>query len=206
MNAAATLERTTPIAIAIVSVVAVALAGALWLRFGGVRELDAIELPAEPVPIESSVGAAPLRGGLPSLEAVGEALVAGLAAGDPAALAALVVDPEDFKGRLFGVLSNHPSAAQMGPELLWDMQSRESRDDMERAIELHGGRPLRLVSIEASSVERRLGITLHRRPRLVVEDVESGAQTSLQIISSIVEHEASGTHVILAYRYRGAAP
>ena len=94
----------------------------------------------------------------------------------------------------------------MGPELLWDMQSRESRDDMERAIELHGGRPLRLVSIEASSVERRLGITLHRRPRLVVEDVESGAQTSLQIISSIVEHEASGTYVILAYRYRGAAP
>jgi hypothetical protein len=145
---------------------------------------------------------APLRGASPSLTAIGEAVVAGLAAEDRDALAGLLVDRRDFEGRLFEALSNHPAAAQMGPALLWDMQTREGADELDRALREYGGRPLTLRSVEALAVERRQGIVIHRRPRLRVVDSSNGEVFSLQILGSVIEHVASGSFVLLTYRVR----
>lgn len=145
---------------------------------------------------------APLRGASTSLTAIGEAVVAGLMAEDRDALAGLLVDRRDFEGRLFGALSNHPAAAQMGPALLWDMQAREGADELDRALREYGGRPLTLRSVEASAVERRQGIVIHRRPRLRVVDSSNGEVFSLQILGSVIEHVASGSFVLLTYRVR----
>lgn len=153
-------------------------------------------------PPAQSADVTPLRGGLASLDALGQALVAGLNARDPAALRALLVEESDFKNdRLFAALSNHASAQQLGPGLLWDMQARQGADELARALELHGGRGLRFVGLEAGRVELRGDIRLHRRPALVVED--GGAQARLQIVGSIVEHVPSGTFKLLTFRVRG---
>lgn len=145
---------------------------------------------------------APLRGGLASLDAVAEAALAGLAAEDREGLAALLIDGADFR-RFFSELSNHPSAAQMGPELIWDMQSRESADELDRALRSFGGRSLELRAVEPEAVETRGTIVIHRRPTLRVVDRQGGEELRLQLLGSVIEHRASGTFALLTYRCRG---
>lgn len=149
-----------------------------------------------------AVDDAPLRGGLASLDAVAEAALAGLAAEDRESLAALLLDGADFR-RFFAELSNHPSAAQMGPALIWDMQSRESADELDRALRDFGGRSLELRAVEPEAVETRGPIVIHRRPTLVVVDRAGGEERRLQLLGSVIEHRASGTFALLSYRVRG---
>lgn len=158
--------------------------------------------PAELPPPPLDVGPEPLRGGLPGLHAVAEAVVDGLARGDAGALAAVLVDEDEYKRRLFPHLANHASAHQMGPDLLWRMQSGESLDDMDRALRLHGGRALRLVDVRPAAVERRGGLVLHRAPVLIVT-TEDGETRELRLLATVIEHEATGTCRLLAYRLRG---
>jgi len=163
---------------------------------------EQLHLAVQP-PAPAELGSEPLRGGHPSLHALGEAIVDGLVRGDAEALDALIVDTHDYKGRLFPLLANSPSAHQMGADLLWDMQSRESRDERDRAIRLYGGRPLRLISIKSPRpVERRAGLLLHRSPVLLALD-DQGAAHELRILATVLEHEATGTFKLLAYRIRG---
>lgn len=145
-----------------------------------------------------TVGDAPLAGGLASPVAVGEAVVAGLNAGDPAALAAVVVTEADFKGRLFAALSNGPKAGN-APDIAWQIQQAESRDDMLRALAQHGRKDLRFIRLEPRGVVRRAGLVIHQRPRLVVADAE-GRERSLPILASVIEHEPTGTCKLLGYR------
>ncbi|MEZ4448617.1 MAG: hypothetical protein R3B09_03990 [Nannocystaceae bacterium] len=150
----------------------------------------------------AAVGDAPLVGGRPSLDALGQAIVDGLNDGDAAALRAVVVDAGDFKGRLFAAVSNHPSAAQMGPDLVWQLQQRESADELARSIERHGGQGLRFQELRPAAREERGEVVLHRRPALVVTD-SSGATQTLEFLASVIEHPKSGTFVLLAYKVRG---
>lgn len=179
--------------------------------FGALVSALAVDRPGTLAAPEESVSSAdgvaddaPLRGASPSLTAIGEAVVAGLAADDRDALAGLLVDRRDFQGRLFDALSNHPAAAQMGSALLWDMQAREGADELDRALREYGGRPLVLRSVEVDAVERRQEIVIHRRPRLSVVDSSNGEVLSLQILGSVIEHVSSGSFVLLTYRFREA--
>lgn len=143
-----------------------------------------------------------LVGGLGSLDAVGRAVVEGLNKGDAQGLTQLLLAEADFTGRLFEALSNHPNARQMGPALIFTMQRAQSEDELTRAIEQFGGRGLRFVALEPGSVEVAEGATLHRRPRLQVEDAR-GERLSLELLGTIVEHTPSHTFKLLAYRFRG---
>ncbi|MCA9658412.1 MAG: hypothetical protein KC486_08710 [Myxococcales bacterium] len=156
----------------------------------------------EPPVAAEAVDDAPLRGGLASLDAVAEAALAGLAAEDRESLAALLIDGADFR-RFFAELSNHPSAAQMGPDLIWDMQSRESADELDRALRSFGGRSFELRAVEPEAVEPRGPIVIHRRPALRVVDREGGEELRLQLLGSVIEHRASGTFALVSYRVRG---
>ncbi len=190
--------------VAIACVVAVVVGGVLSARAlerdeGREAKVDAVE---GGVSVADDL---PLRGGSPSLRAIAEAVVAGLSVADREALAAVLVDREDFQGRLFAGLSNHPAAAQMGPALLWDMQAREGADELDRAVRTYGGRPWELVAVEVDEVERRQGIVIHRRPRLRVVDRSSGEEVTLRILGSVIEHSPSGTFALLTYKHRGAS-
>ena len=150
----------------------------------------------------SVIGPAPLRGGRPSLDAIGQAIVDGLNAGDEAALRSVLVDAGDFKGRLFAALSNHPNAAQMGPDLIWALQQRESADELARALRHHGRQGLTFRALRPAAREERGELVLHRRPALIVDDAE-GETRELAILASVIEHRESGSFVLLAYKVGG---
>lgn len=145
------------------------------------------------------VGDAPLAGGLPSLRALGEAVVAGLVARDAEALAALAVSEAEYTGRLFPALASSPAAEAMDRALLWDLHIRQSRDDLRRALERHGGGELRFVRFEPRRQVRRAGVVFHERPRVVVRDA-AGEERSLQLLASVIEHELSQTFKLLGFR------
>lgn len=152
--------------------------------------------------LDNGLGDAPLERGAASLDALGRAVVAGLNAQDHDALLALAITEREYKRRLFNALSNSESARQMGPALLWSMQSGESRDDLRHILELHGGKNLSFVAIEPRATEARDGITLHRRPVLVVHSADERANQRLFLLGSVVEHDATHTFKLIAYRYR----
>lgn len=145
--------------------------------------------------------ASPLVGGLGSLDAVGRAVVEGLNADDARGLMQLLLTEADFV-RLFDVLSNHPNARQMGPELIYAMQRRQSADELARAREQFGQRGLRLLALEPEAVEQVAGATLYRRPRLQVEDAR-GQRLTLELLGTVVEHTPTHTFKLLGYRFRG---
>lgn len=152
-----------------------------------------------PAVLAVGVGEEPLDGGLPGLDELGEAVVAGLNARDEAALVTLAIRADEYRGRLFPALVNHPAAEVMSRDLLWDMHARQSRDDLQRALELHGGAELRFVRLEPRGQVRRAGVLFHERPTLVVADVR-GQEHRLQILASVIEHEATHTFKLLGYR------
>lgn len=143
----------------------------------------------------------PLDGGLASLEAVGAAAVAGLNTGDAGALAGLLLSEADFTGRLFDALSNHPNARQMGPDLIFALQRRESEDELTRAIARLGGQDWRFLALEPGAVEVVADLTLHRRPLLRVEDAR-GERLGVELLGTVVEHRPSRTFKLLSYRLR----
>lgn len=150
-------------------------------------------------PPSAEVGAEPLAGGLGSLDELGEAVVAGLVARDARALAGLAISRDEYTGRLFPALANHPSAEALGRDLLWDMHVRQSEDDLQRALAQHGGADLTFIRLEPRGTSRRAGVTFHERPRLVVRDA-AGRERSLQLLASVIEHDATGTFKLLGYR------
>ncbi|WAS93999.1 hypothetical protein [Nannocystis punicea] len=171
---------------------------ALCLSFGACDAPSAGD--AKPAaPAEPHVGDEPLAGGLPSLEALGEAVVAGLNDGDAAALTALAIDQAEYTGRLFPAVANHPAAEAMGRELLWDMHVRQSADDLQRALTHHGRSDLEFIRFEPRRTVRRAGVVFHERPHLVVRGAD-GTERELQILASLVEHESTQTFKLLGFR------
>jgi hypothetical protein len=154
---------------------------------------------AAPAVPAAAVGDAPLAGGLGSLDALGEALVAALNAGDADALAALAISRDEYTGRLFPALMNHPAAESLDRGLLWDMHARQSRDDLQRALGRFGGGDLRYLRLDPRGTTRRAGVVFHERPRLVVVDGD-GRERSLVLLASVIEHEATHTFKLLGYR------
>jgi hypothetical protein len=147
----------------------------------------------------AEVGAEPLADGRAGLDELGEAVVAGLNARDARALVGLAITRDEYTGRLFPALVNHPSAEALGRDLLWDMHVRQSEDDLQRAIEQYGGADLTYVRLEPRGTTRRAGVTFHERPRLVVRDA-GGRERSLQLLASVIEHDATHTFKLLGYR------
>lgn len=169
------------------------IAVALILSFGSCKDSPEVERADAP----AGAPEAPLAGGHASLDALGQAVVDALNAGDAAALAALALTRDEYTGPLFSALAGDPAAEALGRELLWDLHARQSGDDMLRALTLHGRADLRFVRLEPRGQLRRAGVVFHERPRLVVRDA-AGAERRLQLLASVVE--AGGRFKLLGYR------
>ena len=157
MDAAELRGRSGGQALAVLLALSAALFGCADERDGASEPPPAVTKGAEDESEAAGrgVGDAPLQNGRPSLEAIGQAIVEGLNASDEAALRSVLVDAGDFKGRLFAALSNHPSAAQMGPDLVWELQQREGADELARALRRHGGQRLRFQALRPGAREER---------------------------------------------------
>ncbi len=153
--------------------------------------------------LKRQLGDEPLERGQPSLEALATRVVEGLNARDEQALSRLVITEAEYKTRLFGVLARHKTAHQMGADLLWSMQHRESADDLGHILDLHGGRGYELVAVEPERVDARDGVTLHRKPVLVVREAGDAEPRRLRLLATVVEHDKTHTFKLIAYRLRG---
>ena len=177
--------------------------GALLLACGSSDD----KTPTKEVPVtgpkqadtkESPVGDRPLANGKPSLEALGQAVVAALQAKDGGALLGLSVSQQEFEWRLFGALVNDPSQRKFGPAPAWKNLSSESMRAMGNALSTHGGKGHVFVSLESTKQEERSGLVLHQRPKRVVKDA-GGNPRELSILGEVVEHPASGTFLVLSF-------
>ncbi|MFO0631986.1 MAG: hypothetical protein U0168_03960 [Nannocystaceae bacterium] len=145
------------------------------------------------------VGTAPFQGAQPSLDALGRAVIDGLATRDRSALLALSVDAREYKQRLFGAIAQHPSAFKMGADLLWDMHVGESHGHLQQLLDRYGGRPLELVEVRDGATTTRDGLVFHKRPVLLVRDAD-GERFELHALGTVIEHVASGGFKALSFR------
>lgn len=147
----------------------------------------------------SLVGDAALHNGKPSLEALGEAVVAALATRDGRALTGLSVAQQEFEQRLFGAVVTEAKERRPGPAAVWKARSRENLTQMSAALGEHGGKGYTFVSLESTQQAARGGLVVHRNPRLTVKDGEG--ERELAILGEVLEHPASGTFVILSFTH-----
>jgi len=145
------------------------------------------------------VGDEPMANAPVSMEALGEAIVEALNAGDSKALAALAVSEREYEDRFFPITIHHESGLGLGAELAWAELHGESQGDMNTALERYGKQKLEFVRFESASVEERPKVKLHRRPKLVVKN-EAGEEQTLIMLGSILEHTPSGGCKVLAFR------
>lgn len=148
--------------------------------------------------VEARGSEAPLAHGQPSLEALGKAVVAALAASDGKALWALSVTETELEGRLFHAVVTEPRLVGAGPKRAWLEHSASSRSGLSKALGEHGGKGYAFVSLVSTTSEARGGVVIHRAPTLTVADA-SGSTRSLPVLGTVLEHPASGTWVVLAF-------
>ena len=90
----------------------------------------------EAAPSAVEVGAGPLADGRAGLDELGEAVVAGLNARDARALAGLAITRDEYTGRLFPALVNHPSLL-LADEPTGALDTQTSNDIMNLFERLH---------------------------------------------------------------------
>lgn len=146
---------------------------------------------------KNGVGSEPLRNAKPSLSALGQAVVEGLAAKDPRALTAVTVPQVEYAKRLFGAVSD-PATRPKGPQVAWAEHDRRSRAGLAAALTEHGGKGYTFVSLESTAKREQGGVVLHDQPKLTVKDTE-GLSHELPILGAVVEHPESQTFSVLSY-------
>ncbi len=156
--------------------------------------------PKEPLDFSNvDVGDAAMEAASESLDALGKAIVAALNANDADALAKVALTERDYKDRFFPITIHHKSGLGLGAELAWAELHGESKGDMHSALERYGSQGFEFVRFEATGVDERPKVNLHRRPKVVVKTAQGDEQT-LVMLGSIIEHTPSSGFKVLAFR------
>ncbi len=145
------------------------------------------------------VGDDPMEASEPSLAALGAAIVSALNDKDADALRAVTISEREYKGRFFPITVHHPSGLGLGADLAWAELHGESSGDMQTSLERFGGHGLTFVRLEVEEEVSRPKVNLHRSPTLIVRDA-SGAEKTLVMLGSVLEHVPSGGFKVLAFR------
>lgn len=145
------------------------------------------------------VGDGAMEASAPSLAALGGSIVSALNGKDVDALRAVAISEREYKDRFFPITVNHPSGFGLGADLAWAELHGESSGDMQTALERFGGQGLAFVRLEVEEVVSRPKARLHRSPTLIVRDA-SGAEKTLVMLGSVLEHVPSGGFKVLAFR------
>jgi hypothetical protein len=120
-----------------------------------------------------------------SPEELAEAVLAGLEARDRAALEALLVTRDEHRELLWGEL---PERTYMSFEVARELNERNTREGLTRALDRYGGQAFELLDIEfTDEPEVYETFTLHFGPRLRVRRVSDGREGELPILDVILE-------------------
>jgi hypothetical protein len=110
-----------------------------------------------------------------------------LAARDAAGLAALPLSAQEFRREVFPQM---PAAGKIPADFVWSDLDQKSRQELGRVLARHGGRQYRLVRVafEGGATAYRTFV-VHRKPRLLLEDVATGARTEMGLFGSVLEQD-----------------
>lgn len=129
----------------------------------------------------------PLAEARRSPEALAEAALTALEAGDEERLTSLLITRDEYESLLWPVL---PDRDQMPFDFVWSITGPRSRKARERALGEYRGVPLELVRVElGDDVERYDAFTLYRRSRMWVRRPDTGVTGVLPLMDTLVEME-----------------
>ncbi|MBI2390587.1 MAG: hypothetical protein HYV09_13435 [Deltaproteobacteria bacterium] len=177
--------------------IAVTLAAALL--FARPRSATSAVAPLAEAPAPTTATPARLARGKPSLDELGRALVAAVAANDRAALEALTPSFDDYASLIYPELvkAGEPLIGSMGPRWAWDNLGHASRKDLKRLLDERGGEALVFESIAAGPAQRRGALSV--LPTVVVRAKDRrGRVLEIRAIFAIVER--GGSFEILRFR------
>lgn len=131
-----------------------------------------------------------------SLDELGKAYLAALAAADEKALAALEPRPYEYAALLYPefVAAGEPLIGSMGLQWAWDNLANASRKDRPKVLRRHGGKAYTFVKVRATPSPRG-ALVLHQKP--VVEATLAGKPVDVTGLFAIVER--GGRFVVLRY-------
>jgi hypothetical protein len=131
-----------------------------------------------------------------SLDDLGKAYLAALAAADEKALAALEPKPYEYAALLYPefVAAGEPLIGSMGLQWAWDNLANASRKDRPKVLRRHGGKAYTFVKVRATPSPRG-ALVLHQKP--VVEATLAGKPVDVTGLFAIVER--GGRFVVLRY-------
>ena len=120
-----------------------------------------------------------------SPEALAQAVLDGLEADDREALEALLVTQDEHLNLLWEHL---PESNHLRFEVARELNVRNSRDGMNRALNQHGGTEFELIRIEfTDDPEVYETFTLHRGTKLWVRRLSDGEEGNLPILDVVLE-------------------
>lgn len=182
------------------------LRAGLALAVGGlaIGALMVRSRPAEivaPAPVASSPATKPVRfeDARASIDEVGRAFVAALAANDRAALEKLTPSYREYAFLLYPdfVKAGEPLLGSMGLQWAWDNLGHSSRKDLKRLLDELGGKKLTFESISTANDQPRGVVSLYPKVLVRAKD-ETGHTVEIRGVFAIVARD--GGYKILRYR------
>lgn len=126
-----------------------------------------------------------LEDGFDSPEGLARAVLGALEASDREALEGMLVTREEHRRLLWDEL---PESSYLSFEYARDLNVRNTREGLSRALSRFGGRSLELVSLRfAGERESYPGFILHRGAELVARDGATGRQGELEVLDVVLE-------------------
>lgn len=130
---------------------------------------------------------APLEHTFGSPEALAEAVMEAIAAGDLASLRALALTEEEFRHDVWPELPVARPERNVPFEFVWEMLEQNSTGHLRQTASVFGGQPLDLVRVEFGAPATTYSdVTVHRNTQLVVRTPD-GAEKMVRMFGSAIE-------------------
>ncbi|MEW6321399.1 MAG: hypothetical protein AB1635_09955 [Acidobacteriota bacterium] len=142
--------------------------------------------PGQPAPVE---GSAPPSRTFGSLEALGEAVLDAIAAGDRAALAALALSEAEFRQHVWPELPASRPARNLPVEYVWGQLAQRSAQSLEQTLARYGGRRYRLERVSFAGETTRYATFDVRRDTEIIATDDTGRTSVLRLFgATLVRH------------------
>lgn len=129
----------------------------------------------------------PLSHARTSPEALAEAALEALEAGNEEALASLMITREEYESLLWPVL---PDREYMPFDFVWSITGPRSRKARRQAMDELGGVPLELVKVDlGDDVETYDEFVLYKEARMTVRRADTGEEAVIPLMDALVEME-----------------
>ena len=125
------------------------------------------------------------------------AFINALSARDTAALAAMTVTPAEFAYLYYPTTPQSLPPYDLEPGLMWQLLQQRSERGIRRALDMYGGRKLRLVSYECGTTSSREGENTVVGPCVLRLRDAAGKSLTVGLLNQILERR--GRYKVLSY-------